>query len=72
MRAYLNSITPEERENVAERCDTSVDYFWQIAGKHRNPSTKLAMKIEKHTGGKVTRHDLRPDVYGESDYEVTA
>lgn len=28
------------------------------------PSFKAALKIEEITGGKVSRHDLRPDVYG--------
>jgi DNA-binding transcriptional regulator YdaS (Cro superfamily) len=64
MRAYLNSIKTEDREQLATRCGTSVNYFWQIAGKHRNPSHSLAQKIEKFTDGKVTCQDLRPDIYG--------
>lgn len=34
------------------------------AGGVTKPGYKAALKIEEVTGGKVSRHDLRPDVYG--------
>lgn len=36
---------------------------WWEEGE-RNPSPKNIPAIEKATAGKVTRHDLRPDIYG--------
>jgi DNA-binding transcriptional regulator YdaS (Cro superfamily) len=67
MKEYLNSISQPERESLAERCGTSVNYFWQIAGSHRKPSPSLSKKIELHTGGLVTCRDLRPDIYDDPE-----
>jgi len=30
----------------------------------RRPSASMALKIEKATKGKITRHDLRADIFG--------
>lgn len=64
MRSFLNSVDQVERERIAEACETTVDYFWQIAGKHRKPGALLARKIELHTDGRVTAAELRPDIFG--------
>lgn len=40
------------------------DYVWQIATGRRQASPILARAIETATKGKVTRYDLREDVFG--------
>jgi DNA-binding transcriptional regulator YdaS (Cro superfamily) len=72
MRTYLNSLTPQDRETFAGKCETTVDYFWQIAGKHRNAGPALAKRINKHSGGAVTLQELRPDIYGEPSQDSAA
>jgi len=72
MRSFLNSISQDKREEIAQACGSSVGYFWQIAGGHRTPSTRLARKIEKYTGGSVTIQELRPEDYCELEQESAA
>lgn len=36
---------------------------WKASG--RVPATRVLV-VERATGGKVTRHELRPDVFGEA------
>lgn len=40
--------------------------LYMIALGHKRASWKLAARIEAATNGAVTRHDLRPDVFGEA------
>jgi DNA-binding transcriptional regulator YdaS (Cro superfamily) len=35
-----------------------------IINGHRQPSAELAVDIEKESKGKVTRKELRPDIFG--------
>jgi DNA-binding transcriptional regulator YdaS (Cro superfamily) len=57
----------EYRNRLARQLRCSPDYLWQIAtawrGKRASP--ELAKRIESATGGKVTRADLRPDLWAE-------
>jgi hypothetical protein len=57
-----------QREHLAELCDTSVAYFWQLAGKHRLPSIKLAAKLERATRSItptaiIRKADMLPDLF---------
>jgi hypothetical protein len=72
MRQLLNSITPEEREELANKCGTTVEYFWQIAGGHRKAGPVLAKKIQKHSSGRVKASVLRPDIFGDEDIDSAA
>jgi DNA-binding transcriptional regulator YdaS (Cro superfamily) len=47
--------------NLAKACDVSVQavYKWLENGV----TAERAIEIETATGGKVTRHELRPDLY---------
>ncbi|MGN6519564.1 MAG: transcriptional regulator [Dokdonella sp.] len=49
---------------AALRC--SPGYLWQIATqwRGRRPSAELARRIHDATGGEVSVHDLRPDIFG--------
>lgn len=54
------------RVKFAKAAGTKAVYLTHIANGHRKPSFKLTHRIEKATGGKVSRHDLRPDIFGKS------
>lgn len=64
LKTYISDT--ERRSALAADCETSADYLWQLANawRGRKPSIDLAKRIEMATGGQVTRHDLRPDVFG--------
>ncbi len=43
---FLKLATPEQREQFASACNTSVGYLYQIAGKHStNISLALAIRL---------------------------
>lgn len=62
MGEWLRHVDASERESVASRCNTTVDYFYQLAGGHRCASPQLAGLIENATNGAVTARELRPDL----------
>ena len=49
---------------IAGRAGCSPSTLYMITGGHKKPSARLAGQIADATGGQVTRHDLRPDVFG--------
>ena len=61
---WKNRYGRPELNNLARQCDSSGEYFAQIAHGYRSPSHKLARVIEAQTNGVVTRFDLRPDIFG--------
>lgn len=59
LKTFLKNATPDERELVAKQCGTSVEYLYQIAGKHRRASPELATDIELETTALAKKHDDR-------------
>jgi|GEM_PF-1708655 len=59
---------------LREACGKSRVYLWQLANnwRGRRPSPKLALRLEAASGGVVSRHTLRPDIFGESPESVNA
>lgn len=68
LSAWMKKVGPEVSRRVAERCGTTVNYFYQLNGGHSRAGLKLAKKIVCETrretpDGFVTPHDLRDDAY---------
>lgn len=70
MKTWLRQATDAERQALAERVDSSVGYFYLIAGLHRRPGTKLCKALVA-CEPKLTLEGLRPDVWGPSDSQLT-
>lgn len=49
---------------TAKRAKCSAGTLYQIALGHKSPSWRLTDRIVSATGGVVSRHDLRPDIFG--------
>ncbi len=62
LKDFLRAATREERAAVAEACNGSIAYLYQIAGRHRYASPLLAMQIEQYTRVVASLSDgrLRP------------
>lgn len=58
---YLNSLSRAEQERFAARCGTSVGYLRKASSLGLMLREKLCALIELHSGGAVTRVELRPD-----------
>ncbi len=66
VRTYMKTKGRPASETMAKRAGTSYNYLIQLAGGHRKPSHKLAKRIEAATRGVISRHDLRPDIFGKA------
>lgn len=64
LRSFLKSITKAEREDFAKRIGTTPAYLEQLRYGFSKPGAKLCSRIEEASGGKVTREELRPDIFG--------
>lgn len=58
---YLQDV--DRRNSLALALKTSTDYLRMIAHEHRRAGPAMAMAIEQHTGGEVSKSTLRPDLW---------
>lgn len=63
MALYWDKLEKEEQEALASKTTRSVDYLRQVFKYGRKASANLALDIERHTGGYITRQIVRPDIY---------
>ena len=52
---------------MAERLGVSHQFINQICQGIKKLPPKDVLTVEKATDGKVTRHELRPDIFGEAE-----
>jgi DNA-binding transcriptional regulator YdaS (Cro superfamily) len=64
LKSHLCSLGSDAVARLAAAVQSKPIYLWQLARGHRRPSPVLALSIERATARAVTRHDLRPDIYG--------
>ena len=57
--AYLNSLSPEERQRFEAATGTTVAYLRKAVSAKQKLGAEICVAIEKATGGKVSRMDLR-------------
>lgn len=66
---YMRGLTPQEREEFAQRCDTTVNYLWKVArgfDRGLRPSGLLAARIEAASNQKVRRWESNPEAWAET------
>lgn len=59
LQAFLRAASKRERAEVAVVCGDSVSYLYQLAGKHRYASARMAVRIEAQTRLVAARSDGR-------------
>ena len=59
MREFMRLSNKGERCDVAEACDTSVPYLYQLAGCPRYASAYMALRLEEATRSVAERSDGR-------------
>lgn len=62
LKLYLEGLSSEERETFAIACDSTVGHIKNVSYGYRTCAEKLAIAIERESGGKVRCEILRPDV----------
>lgn len=65
-----NSV--EARKAIAEACDLTEPAVRHWCNGTRSVPARRCLAIEEATGGKVTRYDLRPDIFGTPPKGVAA
>lgn len=63
LKTYFFALSPEGREAFASLCGTTSGHLRNCAYGYRVPATEVAVAIEKHSGGKVTRRSMFPKTY---------
>lgn len=62
LKTYFEK-TDVKQTDLARRIGVTPGMVWQWVHSHRQIAAENVLTIEKETGGKVSRHDLRPDLY---------
>lgn len=60
---YIKKQPRGSREVIAKACGTTAGHLNNVAYKIKAASPALALAIEEHSGGQVTRKEMREDWY---------
>lgn len=63
LRDWYRTRTVADRKKAAAAIGISPSYLKSLAESQRDPSPKVALKLERYTAGVISRHDLLPAVY---------
>ena len=66
LKKVWKGLTVQQRADAASAAGTSVEYLRQVLACGRAPGAPMAKAIEKALAGRVTRQQLRPDIFDES------
>jgi len=61
LQNYIDSLSPEQLQQFADRADTSVAYIKQLATGHRKAGAKSIFNLIEASEGVLTAQSLRPD-----------
>ena len=64
LRSYLATMPPAEQAAYAVRAGTTIGYLRKALSKGQRFDGALARRLDEESAGAVSRHDLRPDVFG--------
>lgn len=64
LRAYLATLNPDEQALYAERAGTTIGYLRKAMSKGQRFDGALARRLDEESGARVSRHTLRPDIFG--------
>lgn len=62
LHRYLLELDPPARKALADKVGSTVDYLFLVGYGKRKPKVRLAVAIERESGGRVRCEDLIPDV----------
>jgi hypothetical protein len=62
-KRWMQKATPDDKKQLAKGAKTTVPLLYQLTYEGQNKrvaSSDLAARVEKASGGKITRGDLNP------------
>lgn len=60
---FWMSLTPKQRDELAEKVGSKSSYLKLVALGHNRPSPELAKRLDSETKGLVPKEQMRPDIY---------
>lgn len=63
-KTFWYDMTQAQRAAFADQVERSPGYLQLVAGGFRKASPELATAIQSQSEGRVTRDEMRPDIYG--------
>ena len=63
LRAYLSTLSPAEQAAYAARAGTTIGYLRKALSVKPSLDGALVRRLDEESGGAVSRHDLRPDIW---------
>jgi len=64
LRTYLSSLTPQQQDDYALRAGTTIGYLRKALCVQQRFGGVLARRLDEASNGVVSRHALRPDIFG--------
>jgi len=64
LHQYLMSMPLPEREAYARRAGTTLNYLKKALSVGHQFNGVTARRLDEASGGAVSRHELRPDIFG--------
>jgi len=62
LKSYLKALADDDaRTEFAGKCSTTLGHLRNVSYGLRPAAAELCVLVERESGGKVTRRDLRPD-----------
>jgi DNA-binding transcriptional regulator YdaS (Cro superfamily) len=75
-KSFLSSMSLQRRDDFARQCGTTYAFLRNVMYGQRIAGEKLCVRIERESGGAVTRQDLRPcdwrEIWPELDHSMKA
>lgn len=65
LKEYFETQPWGSQRDMCKLLGVSKTWMSLLVNGHAAPSAHLAYQIERQTDGRVTRKDLRPDLFGE-------
>ncbi|WP_158701032.1 helix-turn-helix domain-containing protein [Phytohalomonas tamaricis] len=65
IKQIWQSMSPEQRDEVAAKAETTTAYLRQVLACGRKPGALMARNIEMATEGEISRQMLRPDLFAD-------
>lgn len=62
LKTYLAGLTGEQREKLANACETTTGHLKNVSYGYRPCAEKLAIALERESERAVTCEEIRPDV----------
>lgn len=63
MYDFWKKLSNTEKARFADKCESSVGYLRLVFSGHKKAGYKMCMLIEENSNGRISKSDLRPDIY---------